>query len=43
VYEQVAVVNLFERGAEGGDEVGRQVAYEADRIVDDHLLLARKS
>ncbi len=43
VNEKVAVVDLFERGAEGGDEVGRQVAYEADRVVDDHLLLARQT
>jgi hypothetical protein len=42
VYEKVAVVNLFERRAEGRDEVGRQVAYEADRVVDDDLLLARE-
>src|ERR1043165_1944011 len=43
VDEKVAVVNLFERGAEGRDEVGRQVAYEADRVVDAHLLLARQA
>src|ERR1043165_1165952 len=40
--EKVAVINLFERGAEGGDEVGRQVAYEAHGVVDDDLLLARQ-
>src|SRR5947209_4933091 len=31
--QKVAVVDLFERRAEGSDQVGRQVAYEADRVV----------
>src|SRR2546423_3708511 len=32
VYEQVALRNLFERGAEGRDEIGRKVAYETDGV-----------
>ena len=37
VEEQVAVVHLFERRAEGGEQVLRQVADEADRVGDDDL------
>src|SRR5215213_8818390 len=43
MYEQVRVADLFERGAEGREQVRRQVAYEADRVVDDDLLLARQA
>src|SRR5205085_5172284 len=31
--QEIAVADLFERRAESGDQVGRQIAYEADRVV----------
>ena len=39
VQEQVGVVQLLERGAEGGDQILRQVADEADGVGDDDLAL----
>src|SRR5215210_4910688 len=42
MYEHVAVIDLFESGAKGGEQAGRQVAYESDRVVDDDLLFARQ-
>src|ERR1044071_5960713 len=43
VYQQIAIANLFERGAKGGEQIGRQVAYESDRVVDDDFLFARQA
>src|SRR6185312_10584813 len=40
VEEEVGVRQLFQGGAEGGDEVRRQVGDEAHRVGDDHLALA---
>ena len=41
VEQQVGVGRLLEGGAEGGEEVLRQIADEADRVGDDDLALAR--
>ena len=43
VQQQVGVGQLFERGAEGGDQVLRQVGDEADGVGDHHLALAREA
>ena len=43
VQEQVRLAQLLEGGAEGRDEVGREVADEAHRVGDDHLALPREA
>ena len=37
VQQEVRFARLHQRGPEGGDELVRQVAHEADRIRDDHV------
>ena len=41
--QEVGVVQLLERGAERLDQVGRQIADEADRVGQHHLALAREA
>ena len=41
--EQIAVVDLFERGAKSRQQIGRQITNETDRVVDDNFLLARQA
>ena len=43
VEEQRRVGQLLEGGAEGGDQIGRQVADEPDGVGDDDLALAREA
>ena len=40
--DEVGLDHLLERGAEGGDQVGRQVGDEADRVGEDDLAPRRQ-
>ena len=41
--DDIGFGDLFERGAEGGDEMGRQVRDEADRVRQDRLAARRQA
>ena len=42
VQHQIRGAHLFQRGAEGGDQVGRQIGHEADGVGQDRLLSGRQ-